>query len=93
MLCNAPGDRYLLIEFKRPKHPISRDDEAQAQEYADELRLKLPLKPIDVLVIGGGRKIKSDPRNDPPNLRVASYADIISRARHEVEWLLKSATH
>lgn len=91
LLCDDPGDRYLLIEFKRPKHPISRDDEGQAQEYADELRLQLPLKPIDVLVIGGGRKTKTDPRHDAPNLSVASYADIISRARHEVEWLLKSS--
>ncbi len=91
LLTADPGDRYLLIEFKRPNHPISRQDEAQAQGYADDLHADLPAKPFDVLVIGGRRVTASNPQNDPPNLRVASYADIISRARHEVRWLLESA--
>ena len=42
LLNTEPGDRYLLIEFKRPTHPISRQDEAQAQEYADDLSKELP---------------------------------------------------
>jgi hypothetical protein len=91
LLNTDPGDRYLLIEFKRPSHAVSRQDEAQAQEYADKLSAELPGKPFDVLVIGGRRVIASNPQNDSRNLRVASYGDIISRARHEVEWLLKTA--
>ena len=90
LLNTDPGDRYLLIEFKRPNHAISRTDEAQAQEYADDLRADLPSKPFDLLVVGGMRSSKSNPQNDAPNLHVASYGDIISRARHEVEWLLWS---
>jgi hypothetical protein len=93
LLNTDPGERYLLIEFKRPSHPITRQDEAQAQTYADALRSYLPAKPIDVLVVGGRRVVTADARNDPPNLRVASYADLISRARHEVEWLLKASQH
>lgn len=92
LLSTDPGDRYLLIEFKRPKHPISREDEAQAQTYADELRASLPAKPFDIVVIGGGRISASDPKNDPPNMRVWSYSDLISRARHEVQWLLSTAS-
>jgi Histidine kinase-, DNA gyrase B-, and HSP90-like ATPase/VRR-NUC domain len=92
LLTTDPGDRYLLIEFKRPSHPISRKDELQAQEYADDLHKLLPAKPFDLLVVGGKRQEKSNPQNDAPNMTVASYADIISLARHEVEWLLKSAT-
>lgn len=90
LLSTDPGDRYLLIEFKRPNHPISRRDENQAQEYADDLHNLLPSKPFDLLVVGGKRDSKSNAENDAPNMRVASYTDIVSRARHEVEWLLKS---
>jgi hypothetical protein len=95
LLNTDPGDVYLLIEFKRPSHPISREDETQAQVYADELHPLLPAKPIHVAIIGGRRAAKSNPQNDPPNLRVWSYADLVSRARHEVQWLLRNsgATH
>jgi hypothetical protein len=91
LLNTDPGDRFLLIEFKRPSHAISRQDEAQAQEYADKLSAELPGKPFDLLVIRGKRAVASNAQNDPPNLKVASYSDIISRARHEVEWLLRTA--
>ncbi|CFX23772.1 conserved protein of unknown function [Candidatus Filomicrobium marinum] len=91
LLNTDPGEAYLLIEFKRPTHPVSRADETQAQVYADELRELLPAKPIHVALIGGRRAAKSNPQNDPPNLKVWSYADIISRARHEVQWLLSNA--
>jgi hypothetical protein len=91
LLNTDPGEIYLLIEFKRPTHPVSRADETQAQVYADELREVLPAKPIHIAVIGGKRAAKSNPQNDPPNLKVWSYADIISRARYEVQWLLSNA--
>ena len=55
LLGTDPGDRYLLIEFKRPSHSITRQDEAQAQTYADELQTRLPAKPFDIIVIGGRR--------------------------------------
>ena len=91
LLSTDPGDRYLLIEFKRPTHPITRKDEAQAQIYADELHGQLPAKPFDIIVIGGKRVGESDPRNDAPNMSVWSYGDVISKARHEVQWLLSTA--
>ena len=77
-----------VVGRDRQRHP---QGDAQAQGYADDLRTHLPAKPIDVLMIGGRRAIAANPQSDPPNLRVASYADIISKARHELEWLLKSA--
>ncbi len=92
LLSTDPGDRYLLIEFKRPSHPITREDEAQAQTYADELHAFLPAKPIEIIMIGGKRVSKSNPQNDAPNMSVWSYADMISRARHEVKWLLSTAS-
>ncbi len=44
----------LLIEFKRPKHRLKREDYTQAIDYRHELR-KTVNKSIRVLVIGGVR--------------------------------------
>lgn len=87
LLATDSADRYLLIEFKRPKHPIDRDDEAQAREYRDELSRHFPGKAIDILLLGGSRA-QVDSRYDAPDVRVLSYTDVISQARHELEWLL-----
>jgi hypothetical protein len=89
LLATDSADRYLLIEFKRPKHPIDRDDEAQAREYRDELAHHFPGKAIDIMVMGGSRA-RVDTRYDTPDLRVFSYTDTISQARYELEWLLKN---
>ena len=92
LLSTDPGDRYLLIEFKRPSHPITRQDEAQAQSYADELHALLPAKPFEIIVIGGKRLSEANPQNDAPNMSVWSYGDVISKARHKVQWLLRTAS-
>jgi hypothetical protein len=41
LLSQDYGDSYLLIEFKRPSHPITRDDIAQAEKYRDDLSPRL----------------------------------------------------
>ncbi|WP_090228299.1 hypothetical protein [Filomicrobium insigne] len=93
LLNTDPGDHYLLIEFKRPSHSISREDEAQAQTYADELSEHLPSKHIKIMMIGGKRVGSAKRQNDAPNLAVWSYADLISRARYEVSWLVENSKH
>jgi hypothetical protein len=88
LLATDAGERYLLIEFKRPSHAIDRQDEAQAREYRDELTHLMPGKAIDVLMIGGKRVKDADSRYDNSDLRVLSYGEIISQARHELSWLI-----
>lgn len=79
-------ETYLLIEFKRPNHPISRNDENQAQKYRDDLVPKFG--PISILLLGESRSKTVQTGMDPPNLFVQSYADLVSRARSELNWLL-----
>jgi hypothetical protein len=88
LLATDAGERYLLIEFKRPSHAIDRQDEAQAREYRDELTHLVPGKAIDVSVIGGSRVKDADSRYDNPDLRVSTYGQLISQARHELTWLI-----
>ncbi|WP_245505504.1 ATP-binding protein [Rhizobium sp. BK068] len=84
-------DRFLLIEFKRPSHPISRQDIAQAEQYRDDLSPKLSSAAvIEVLMAGRGRVDGLDAHNLAPNVKVSSYASIISSSRSELGWLLRS---
>lgn len=89
LLATDAAERYLLIEFKRPSHAIDRQDGAQAREYRDELAVLLLGKAIDVVVIGG-RRVAGDSRYDTQDLRVLSYSDVISQARHELSWLISN---
>jgi hypothetical protein len=89
LAADATG-RYLLIEFKRPVHVVTRQDEAQARVYRDELSPYVPGRAIDIIVLGGSRDRSMDSRYDAPDVRTLSYNDVISQARHELEWLIRT---
>lgn len=80
----------LLIEFKRPKHPLNFDDYQQATGYRHDLH-KVMNKPIDVLVMGGKRSPDFPQKDLEPNVRVLSYLDVIATARRQIEWQLKNS--
>ena len=82
----------LLIEFKRPSHTLTRNDEAQAQRYRDELSTMFPNDRIIVKLIGGhtGDKIKQ--QNNANDLTYHSFTEIISNARANYEWLINELT-
>jgi hypothetical protein len=91
LLSQDHKETYLLIEFKRPSHPISRDDIAQAEKYRDDLLPNLPsTTSVDIMMIGKGRVVGLDLKNLPTNISIHSYASLISAARTEVEWLITS---
>lgn len=91
LLSQDYGDTYLLMEFKRPSHSITRDDIAQAEKYRDDLIPKLPSTArLDVMMVGKGRVASLDVRTLPTNLEIHSYASIISSARFELDWLVSS---
>jgi Histidine kinase-, DNA gyrase B-, and HSP90-like ATPase len=90
LLAQDAGDRYLLIEFKRPSHELTREDEAQAMRYRDEIATYLPAKAIDVLLLGGRRE-RMDTRYDTPDRVYQTYAGLIAQARYELQWLLRDA--
>ncbi|RZO62397.1 MAG: hypothetical protein EVA89_09170 [Sandaracinaceae bacterium] len=80
---------YLLIEFKRPSHPLNRDDETQAIKYRDDLSPFVLGGTIDIVLIGGERARGVSPLYGTDKLTVLAYRDIISQARTELEWLLQ----
>lgn len=91
LLSQDYGDKYLLIEFKRPSHNISRDDIAQAEKYRDDLSSRLSsTATMDIVMVGKGRVATLDTRNMLDSIVVHSYASIISSARTELDWLIAS---
>ena len=82
----------LLIEFKRPRHVLTRQDEAQAQNYRDELEIMFPNNSIKVLIIGGKKVTKINQMNNPNNLSYHTYREVISNARANYDWLIQQLT-
>ncbi len=91
LLAQDYGDTHLLIEFKRPSHPITRDDIAQAEKYRDDLSSRLSSTArMDLMLIGKGRAPTLDTRNLLATITIHSYASVISAARGELDWLVTS---
>jgi len=91
LLSRDPNQRLLLIEFKRPSATIGRDAEAQTRKYRDDLATSHGA--MEALVVGG--KIDHSmttlyPQAD--DLKCVTYAAIVSRARAQLNWLLKELT-
>lgn len=80
---------FLLVEFKRPSHDLTRDDEAQSAKYRDDLSKSLG-RPVDVLLLGRKRSPDVNPQYDTPQFRALGYSAIVSSARTALTWLLDS---
>jgi Histidine kinase-, DNA gyrase B-, and HSP90-like ATPase len=91
LLSQDYGNSYLLIEFKRPSHSITRDDISQAEKYRDDLSAKLAsTMHMDIVMVGKGRAPTIDMKNLLSNIAIHSYASVISSARTEMDWLIDS---
>lgn len=80
---------FLLVEFKRPSHDLTRDDESQASKYRDDLSRSLG-KQVEVLLLGRKRSGDVNSQYDSPQLRALGYSAIVSSARTTLTWLLES---
>ncbi len=85
---NLNGE-YLLIEFKRPSHPLNLKDYQQATGYRHDF-LKHVSKPIKVLLISGKRSPNFPNQNLEPNVSGVLFNDIISSARRQIQWQLRT---
>jgi len=80
---------FLLVEFKRPSHDLTRDDEAQAVKYRDDLSRSLG-KQIEVLLLGRKRSTDINPQYDTSMFKALGYPAVVSSARTALTWLLES---
>ena len=80
-------NHYLLVEFKRPSHTISRDDENQAEKYRDDLTPRFGT--MNILVVGGKKNPTIQSQYQRTDTQLLTYEAIFSRARTQLDWLLK----
>lgn len=83
--------RLLLIEFKRPTHALDVTDYQQATSYRHEFS-KYTDQEITVVLLGG--KLSDDlpkPNLREPGVEIRIFQQVISSARRQLEWLLRSS--
>jgi hypothetical protein len=88
MLSMNFAKEYLLIEFKRPTHPLAHKDYQQATAYRNDFA-QITNFAIKVLLIGGKRG-KDLPLSHlmEPNTDIMIFDEVISNSRNHLNWLL-----
>lgn len=89
LLNESLNGEYLLIEFKRPSHPLDHKDYLQAISYRHDFQ-KHVSRPIRVLLIGGRRSHDFPTDNREPYVSAIVFDEVISSARRQVQWLLRA---
>ncbi len=89
LLSQGISDKFLLVEFKRPSHKITRDDENQAVKYRDDLFKYLGRATMDIIVVGGSVDTNIDSSLIGRGVKLIGYDNLISKAKTELNWLLK----
>lgn len=80
---------YLLIEFKRPSHPLNYADYQQATAYRHDFG-KHTDKPIRVLLVAGKRSADfPQEQKREPEVRAILFKEMTSTARRQLDWLLQ----
>ncbi len=87
LLATSVGQKFLLVEFKRPSLPVGRDAESQAKKYRDTLTAKLG-HAMDILIVGGEVDPKMRDEYATGDIQFLSYRAIIGTARNQLDWLL-----
>lgn len=87
LLANNLDEDYLLIEFKRPSHTLSYDDEAQVKKYRADLTPRFGR--LKIILMGGKPASGINGYYDQVDVRFLSYVGVISNARRQLNWLLK----
>ncbi len=82
------ANEYLLIEFKRPSHPLTHKDYQQATAYRNDF-VQFTKSDINVLLIGGKRGKDLPPVHiKEPNTNIMIFDEVISNSRNQLNWLL-----
>ncbi|TYZ06093.1 hypothetical protein FY528_19390 [Hymenobacter lutimineralis] len=93
LLLNQDRSRqYLLIEFKRPSHTITRADVAQAEDYRQALSAYLPGAAMHIMLIGGKSNVAAQ-YGLGEKVEILTFNDVISSAFTMLNWLLEELNH
>lgn len=80
--------RFILIDLKRPDHTLEILDRRKAKEYQADLKVFLPERDIEVLVIGGALSPGMVPQKASADIKFLSYKGMLSDARIQLNWMI-----
>ena len=79
---------FLLLNLKRPDDAIELLDRRQAKEIKADLKVYLPQRDIEVIIIGGALSQGMVEQKASADIKFLSYQGMISDARVQLNWLI-----
>ena len=80
--------RFILLDLKGPEHTIELFDRRRAKEFQANLKVYLPGRDIQVLIIGGALSQTLVDHNPKSEITFLSYQGMVSDARVQLNWLI-----
>jgi Histidine kinase-, DNA gyrase B-, and HSP90-like ATPase len=88
LLSSSSNKEHLLIEFKRPSHTLTRDDEFQAVKYKDDLKTYFTDTHIKIILIGGKVKDNINFQDVHKDVKYLTYRQLLSDSHNSLNWLI-----
>jgi hypothetical protein len=79
---------FLLLNLKRADHAVELLDRRQAKEIKADLKVYLPQRDIEVIIIGGALSQGMVEQKASADIKFLSYQGMISDARVQLNWLI-----
>lgn len=80
--------RFILLDLKGPDHTIELLDRRRAKEFQADLKVYLPGRDIEVLIIGGALSQTLVDQSPRAEIKFLSYKGMVSDARVQLNWLI-----
>jgi hypothetical protein len=80
--------RFILLDLKPADHAIELFDRRKAKEFQDDLKVYLPGRDIEVIILGGALSEGMVDQRATATIKFLSYQGVISDARVQLNWLI-----
>lgn len=80
--------RFILLDLKAPDHAIELLDRRKAKEFQDDLKVYLPGRDIEVIILGGALSEGMIGQRSTATIKFLSYQGVISDARVQLNWMI-----
>jgi len=91
-VCGTVGDKLIIVELKRPLHPLTIDDINQLENYLSIIEQKFSAKSFECYLIGKtiSADLKSKMKYRGNQFRVRTFTDIIDDTEKRYKEFLKA---
>jgi hypothetical protein len=83
---------FLLLDLKPADHTVELKDRKKAKEYQSDLKVYLPGRDIEVMIIGGALSPNLMVQKANADIKFRSYKGMLNDARVQLNWLAGALT-